>query len=304
MKLKNQFGAFVTNNDGGSMFTYTPTYSGTHYLDAGTSDDWYGFYDNKNAGYILSAQQLSGATPPVLPTPPVPITSEPTPVFPVNVGPGGTYVPGDGNTVGSNNNDSYNHQEINYLITGLQKEGTDASEEIRGGTGETDNRDAINGNGGDDVITGARGLDRLHGGEGDDIVKAGNGADVITGGVGSDDIYGGFGKNTFTGEKDGAVDNLYLKSDHLAYNYLYDQAGNNAGNAKADEIESLDSFDKIHIQGAMDYELTVMQTTQPRANGTALEGIGIFASGSLEAVYTGGNLTVQQVQNMTIGVAA
>ena len=188
-------------------------------------------------------------------------------------------------------------------FNGVVAEGTDASEEIKGMTGESENRDSINGFGGNDVITGARGLDHLDGGNGDDIVKAGNGGDVITGGTGSDTVYGGFGKNTFTGEKDNAIDNLYLKSDHLAYNYLYDKAGNNAGNAKADEIESLDSFDKIHIQGAMDYELTVMQTMQPRGNGT-LEGIGIFASGSLEAVYTGGDLTVQQVQDMTIGVAA
>ena len=58
-------------------------------------------------------------------------------------------------------------------------------------------------------------------------------------------LYGGFGKNIFEWEEDGAVDEIYIKSDQWAYNYIYDSAGNNPTGAKADTIYSLDTFDKI-----------------------------------------------------------
>ena len=110
--------------------------------------------------------------------------------------------------------------------------------------------------------------------------------------------------NTFTGEQDGYADDLYLKSDHLAVNWLTNTANNNPNGYKTDEIGALDSYDKIHIQGAMDSQLSFMDTSHVRGDGTELDGIGIYASGSLEAVYTGGNLSVQQVMTMTSGVAA
>ena len=119
-----------------------------------------------------------------------------------------------------------------------------------------------------------------------------------------DDLYGGFGQNTFTGELDGSEDWLYLKSDHLAVNYLNGKAGNNDGNKKADVIASLDSFDQIFIQGASDSELSFGSTTHTSVSGESLSGIGIYASNSLEAIYTGNNLTVNQISEMTAGIAA
>ena len=186
----------------------------------------------------------------------------------------------------------------------LTQTGTDSSEVIAGRNGEDVYNDVINALGGDDELKGFRGADELDGGEGDDIVRAGNGRDIITGGNGSDDIYGGFGQNTFTGEKDNSLDYIYLKSDHLAVNWLYGTSGNNAGNRKADVIASLDSFDQIFIQGANDAQLSFSSATSITLGGETVSGIGIYASNSLEAVYTGGDLTVNQINQMTSGVAA
>ena len=182
--------------------------------------------------------------------------------------------------------------------------GTASAEALSGRSGNDFENDVIDGMGGNDVLTGYRGADQLNGGVGNDEVRAGNGKDILTGGEGMDELYGGFGMNTFTGEQDGYADDLYLKSDHLAVNWLTNTANNNPNGYKTDEIGALDSYDKIHIQGAMDSQLSFMDTSHVRGDGTELDGIGIYASGSLEAVYTGGNLSVQQVMSMTSGVAA
>ena len=182
--------------------------------------------------------------------------------------------------------------------------GTTSSDVLSGKAGDMFEDDVIDGLGGDDVLTGYRGADQLNGGAGSDEVRAGNGKDVLTGGEGGDDLYGGFGQNTFTGELDGEVDSLFLKSDHLAVNYLNGKAGNNDGNKKADVIGSLDTFDEIYIQGASDSQLSFGSTTHTTVSGESLSGIGIYASNSLEAIYTGNNLTVNQISQMTAGMAA
>ena len=202
--------------------------------------------------------------------------------------------------VGFVNNGSF---ENNGVFT-LTMTGTAESEVLSGKSGPDFANDVINALDGDDEVLGYRGADELDGGNGNDIVRAGNGRDIITGGNGADDLYGGFGQNTFTGEKDGALDYLFLKSDHLAVNWLYDKAGNNAGNKKTDVIASLDSFDRVFIQGASDSQLSFGSTIHTTAAGNTVSGIGIYASNSLEAIYTGGDLTVNQLSEITAGVAA
>ena len=146
---------------------------------------------------------------------------------------------------------------------------------------------------GDDLLVGYRGADEIYSGEGNDIIRAGNGADIISGWKGNDDLYGGFGRNTFMSEQDGDIDYLYITSDQWAYNYVYGSAGNNPNGTKADLIEGLDSLDRIFIQGVSTSDLTFSEV-----NGA----LGIFAGGSLEAVYTGGNLSINQLNGMTAGV--
>ena len=183
--------------------------------------------------------------------------------------------------------------------TQFQQTGTQGADIITGNSAVAET-DILRGMEGDDNLVGYRGADVLVGDAGNDIVRGGNGRDVLTGGVGGDTIYGGFGQNTFTGELDGAVDRIYFKSDHLASNWLYGKAGNQNGN-KVDVIGSLDDFDLIFVEGALDSQLSYGATTAG-IQGQNVSGIGIYAGNVLEAIYTGNNLTTNQLDAMTTGV--
>ena len=79
----------------------------------------------------------------------------------------------------------------------------------------------------------------------------------------------------------------------------YGKSGNSPNGEKADFIEGLDAIDEIKIIGAATSDLTFAQTTHRGATG-----VGIYAQGTLEAVYTGTNLSVSQIQSMTTGDAS
>ena len=160
----------------------------------------------------------------------------------------------------------------------------------------------ISGSSGDDTLIGVRGKDSLSGGLGDDLVRAGNGRDVIDGGDGSDTMYGGFGLNTFEDADDGEIDQLFFKSDQHAYNWIYDKAGNSPTGQKADKIMELDPFDEIFVQGVQTEELDFQNVVHYSNLGETLEGIGIYASGALEAVYVGDDLSLGQIESMTQGI--
>jgi hypothetical protein len=88
-----------------------------------------------------------------------------------------------------------------------------------------------------------------------------------------------------------------VKSDEWLENWIYNKAGNNPDGSKCDIIEGLDLIDKIKIVGVRTRDLTF------RNNVTAqgVSGIGIFANGALEALYTGGELSLGQITQMTSG---
>ena len=164
--------------------------------------------------------------------------------------------------------------------------------------------ETLEGGEGADRLVGYRGADQLAGGAGDDELRAGNGMDLIDGGEGADQLYGGFGTNRFVSSRDGAVDVLHFKSDQLAYNYLYDSAGNNPNGLKADAIEGLDAHDQVRVQGARTDQLQWREVVAVETHGGTLSGIGLYADGFLEAVYTGGDLRAEQLQQLTLGVEA
>ena len=164
--------------------------------------------------------------------------------------------------------------------------------------------DTLNGSEQDDVLKGYRGHDVFYGNGGNDEISAGNGRDFITGGAGADTMYGGFGRNTFADERDGSADSIYFKSDQFSYNYLYDSAGNSPNGEKADILSGLDSIDKVYVQGVTTDQLSFGSTTHVFSDGQSVSGIGIYAQGVLEAVYTGGDLSSEQVRAITVGVLA
>ena len=157
----------------------------------------------------------------------------------------------------------------------------------------------LNGAGGKDQIQAKAGWDVIDGGANDDFIRAGNGRDIITGGLGADQLWGDFGWNTYKSEKDGFRDLIAIKSDQNLVNWLYGKAGNNANGQKADIIEGLDANDVIKILGASTGSLSFANTS---AHG--LSGIGIFVGDVLEALYTGGDLSIDQIRTMTSGDAS
>ena len=157
----------------------------------------------------------------------------------------------------------------------------------------------LNGAGGKDQIQAKAGWDVIDGGADDDFIRAGNGRDIITGGFGADELWGDFGWNTYKSEKDGSRDLIAIKSDQNLVNWLYGKAGNNPNGEKADIIEGLDSNDVIKIVGASTESLSFAN-----ASAHGLSGIGIYAGGALEALYTGGDLSLNQIRGMTSGDAS
>ena len=155
----------------------------------------------------------------------------------------------------------------------------------------------VNGTSDDDIVRGLAGFDQLFGKAGDDLIHGGNGRDIIDGGSGSDELHGDFGWNTFLDQQDGSRDLIAIKSDQHLSNFWYGKAGNSPNGEKADFIEGLDATDEIKIIGVFTPDISVIDNVTARG----VTGIGIYAKGTLEAVYTGGNLSTSQIQNMTTG---
>ena len=155
----------------------------------------------------------------------------------------------------------------------------------------------VTGTADDDIIRGLAGFDQLFGKAGDDLIHGGNGRDIIDGGSGSDELHGDFGWNTFLDQQDGSKDLIAIKSDQHLSNFWYGKAGNSPNGEKADFIEGLDATDEIKIIGVFTPDISVVDNVTARG----VTGIGIYAKGTLEAVYTGGDLSTSQIQNMTTG---
>ena len=155
----------------------------------------------------------------------------------------------------------------------------------------------LNGSTGGETLRGLAGWDVIDGGDGDDLIHGGNGRDIITGGAGSDELHGDFGWNTYKDQRDGSTDLIAIKSDQHLNNWWYGTAGNSPNGEKADFIEGLDAKDQIKIIGVFSQDLSFKENVTARG----VSGIGIYAKGTLEAVYTGGNLSIGQLTQMTSG---
>ena len=146
--------------------------------------------------------------------------------------------------------------------------------------------DTIIGNNANNTLYGRQGHDWLTGLGGDDIIYGGKGNDWLTGGPGNDTLYGNRGYNTFRGDNDGDVDTIVI-----------DWCQNSS---QADNICSLDTSDQIVMQNFNNRPLSFGYVSNHRnVHGDMLSGIGIYASNRLQAVYTGTNLSYDQVQSMT-----
>jgi hypothetical protein len=95
--------------------------------------------------------------------------------------------------------------------------------------------------------------------------------DTLIDGTGADKLYGGKGKNIYRCSADGQVDFVYVNKDK-----------------QPDIIQFMGLEDRIDIRGS---KFTFQATSR---------GIEIFSKYGLQAIYTGNNLSIEQVQAATI----
>lgn len=186
---------------------------------------------------------------------------------------------------------------INRVIVGTDNEGILQAKQLDKSSWSSPTGSSINGTASDNVIRGLAGWDALYGNWGNDLVHGGNGRDIINGGLGIDELHGDFGWNTYLSEKDGYVDLIAIKSDQFLNNWWYGTSGNSPNGEKADIIEGLDSNDQIKIIGVSTSDLSFKSGVSHKG----VSGIGIYAKGVLEALYTGGDLSASQISSMTTG---
>lgn len=105
-------------------------------------------------------------------------------------------------------------------------------------------------------------------------------------GTGADQLYGGEGSNTFLNCKDGFTDTLHINANQ--------NRNPNSTTSTVDIIANLDAIDRII--------LTEADFTEVRIEAASLNnqfGIGIYSGNRLEAIYLGGELSIEDIQRIT-----
>jgi serralysin len=138
--------------------------------------------------------------------------------------------------------------------------------------------------------------DTLIGGGGPDLLRGEQGNDVLTGGGSADELWGGPGSNQFFSAADGATDWLLISRDGSSKTRRYRRS--------VDEIADLGSEDQVGILGAGTRRLRFSATSIASNTYGPLDGIGIYVGQRLEVIYTGGDLTRAELQNLTVGLPA
>jgi serralysin len=143
-------------------------------------------------------------------------------------------------------------------------------------------------------LVGRRGNDELIGGDGDDHLEGGRGNDWLTGGGGADELWGGVGSNRFSSASDGAKDWILVQRDGAA---KLSRAGR-----RVDVLEELGAEDRIGILGVKTRGLRFKAVSVESPRYGSLDGVGIFAGNRLELVYTGGDLGVSDLRQLSVGL--
>jgi hypothetical protein len=143
-------------------------------------------------------------------------------------------------------------------------------------------------------IVGTPGDDVLTGGLASELIQGLGGNDVLIGGGGEDQIEGGLGSNQFFSLEDEDRAFVLISPDGSKSSVL--------NRRTVDEIAELGIEDQIGIIGASTRRLRFAPTsTNTRLYGK-LDGIGISIGKRLEAVYTGQNLTLAELRDLTVGL--
>ena len=140
-------------------------------------------------------------------------------------------------------------------------------ENATGGAG----RDAIRGNGADNVLTGFGGQDRLNGSGGDDTLRGGAGSDTLVGGAGNDQLTGGTGADRL--ECGAGADRIVFRT-----------AGDSASGSDRDQVAGFSTQEDLIVLTAID------ANGGGTGNGAFRLDNGGFALGEIRQTTTGGNL--------------
>ena len=138
--------------------------------------------------------------------------------------------------------------------------------------------------------------DVLTGGLGSDLLRGDLGNDVLTGGGGADELWGDLGSNQFFSRADESSAWVLISRDG--------SSKSRRNRRSVDEIAELGSEDQVGILGASTRRLRFKPTS---INSTAygqLDGIGIYVGNRLEAVYTGGDLSLVDLRDLSVGLPA
>jgi Ca2+-binding RTX toxin-like protein len=193
LTLRDATGAPVlTNDDGGvgsnSLLSFTPSVSGTYFLDIGE------FGGGHSGDYNLSAR--GGSSP----------NTQLTDGNDIYTGAAGETILGgkgaDAITIGGGEN-AFGEQGNDLLI------GTATGNHISGGLGD----DTIDGGGDGDVLFGDAGNDVIFGGDGTDFIRGGPGNDILNGQNELDSLSGGTGKDFLTGGANADIFNFNTLTD-------------------------------------------------------------------------------------------
>ncbi len=212
------------DNDSGegsnAYISYTPTSSGTYYLQA------WGYTSSETGTYTLIAK--SGADD-----------------YLVGSSEGDYYWGGDGaDTIyGGDGGDHLYGDAGNDEI-----HGGDGADRIEGWYGHDwidggEGYDVIYGNDGHDTIYGGESYDDLYGGNGNDVLKGEEGSDYLYGDSGNDDLAGGDGNDLIYGGN--GNDKVYGGNDDDS---VYGDAGNDtvSGGAGNDNVSGNDGNDSLY----------------------------------------------------------
>ena len=135
---------------------------------------------------------------------------------------------------------------------------------------------------------------RLVGTSGADWLTGGPEDDQLLGLGGADQLRGGGGSNWYACPADAALDWIVISRD-----------GSRRPSRAArtvDVITEVGEDDRIAIIGTRTHQLTFGDVSLESPSYGLLEGIGIYAKGRLEAIYTAGDLSTAQLSQLTIGL--
>ena len=139
--------------------------------------------------------------------------------------------------------------------------------------------------------------DVLIGGAGSDQLIGGPGSDELIGMTGADRMQGGAGANRFSSIADEQQDWIIVDPDAVGSRRI---KGKRYDGQTVDVIAEMGLEDRVQLTGVPGRLLQFRPVVLSNSPYGEMRGVGIFAYGRLEVVYTGLALSLEQLQVCTV----